>query len=238
MALKVAVLSDLHLEFGYYNYNLPDADCIILAGDIYSPQSNQTHVTDLLGQIDEKYGHDNVMMLEGNHEQYTGSADRLMHKRYNIVKDGVAFIGCTLWSGNESQMAYTSINDSSYIAGFTWCEMLKWHNSDVEFIRNALEEHADKKTVVFTHHLPSIECINERWLNSHNYIDMNYAFYTDLDYILNQYKPDTWIGGHTHDSLDKIHSNGHTRLVINPRGYARNGVDENKEFNPSKTIDI
>ncbi len=45
-----------------------------------------------------------------------------------------------------------------------------------------------------------------------------------------------WIHGHTHDSFDYL-VNG-TRIVCNPRGYARDGVNENPRFDPNLLIDV
>ena len=45
-----------------------------------------------------------------------------------------------------------------------------------------------------------------------------------------------WVHGHTHDSFDYT-VNG-TRVVCNPRGYAKNGVDENAGFDPNFTIRV
>jgi calcineurin-like phosphoesterase family protein len=45
-----------------------------------------------------------------------------------------------------------------------------------------------------------------------------------------------WIHGHTHDSFDyQVHG---TRVVCNPRGYVRDGVLENENFNPVFTVDV
>ena len=45
-----------------------------------------------------------------------------------------------------------------------------------------------------------------------------------------------WLHGHTHDSFD-YRING-TRVVCNPRGYARNGINENALFDPSLTLEV
>jgi hypothetical protein len=45
-----------------------------------------------------------------------------------------------------------------------------------------------------------------------------------------------WIHGHTHDSFDYL-LNG-TRIVCNPRGYARSGVNENPLFDPDLIIPV
>ncbi|MEO8655932.1 MAG: metallophosphoesterase, partial [Ramlibacter sp.] len=45
-----------------------------------------------------------------------------------------------------------------------------------------------------------------------------------------------WIHGHTHDSFD-YRMNG-TRVVCNPRGYAKNGVNENARFDPDFIAEV
>lgn len=45
-----------------------------------------------------------------------------------------------------------------------------------------------------------------------------------------------WIHGHTHDSFD--YSVYGTRVICNPRGYFRNGENENPGFNPGLCVDI
>jgi Icc-related predicted phosphoesterase len=49
---------------------------------------------------------------------------------------------------------------------------------------------------------------------------LNAGFITDLTRLIMQYSPELWIHGHVHDSFD--YRIGATRIVANPRGYARN----------------
>jgi hypothetical protein len=44
------------------------------------------------------------------------------------------------------------------------------------------------------------------------------------------------VHGHTHDSFD--YDLDGTRVVCNPRGYARGGVNENPRFDPHLTITV
>ena len=45
-----------------------------------------------------------------------------------------------------------------------------------------------------------------------------------------------WIHGHTHDSFD--YSVKGTRVLCNPRGYAKNGVNENAVFDAALVVQI
>ena len=45
-----------------------------------------------------------------------------------------------------------------------------------------------------------------------------------------------WVHGHTHDSFD--YEVAGTRVLCNPRGYARDGVNENAAFDPALVVSI
>jgi hypothetical protein len=45
-----------------------------------------------------------------------------------------------------------------------------------------------------------------------------------------------WVHGHTHDSFDYV-VNG-TRVLCNPRGYAKDGVNENVRFDPDLLVEV
>ena len=45
-----------------------------------------------------------------------------------------------------------------------------------------------------------------------------------------------WIHGHMHDSFD-YNVNG-TRVVCNPRGYVRDGINENARFDADLVVDV
>ena len=45
-----------------------------------------------------------------------------------------------------------------------------------------------------------------------------------------------WVHGHTHDTFD--YAIRGTRVICNPRGYAKDGVNENARFDPDLTIDL
>jgi hypothetical protein len=72
---------------------------------------------------------------------------------------------------------------------------------------------------------------------------VNAGFVSDLRHILDL--ADLWIHGHVHDSFD--YRVGATRVIANPRGYARNlnmaGAPadlkwENRAFDPALVIEV
>jgi hypothetical protein len=65
---------------------------------------------------------------------------------------------------------------------------------------------------------------------------LNACFVPDADYLADGSRVRLWVHGHTHDSFD-YRLNG-SRMVCNPRGYARNGVNENAAFDPDFMVEF
>ena len=87
-------------------------------------------------------------------------------------------------------------------------------------------------TVVITHHAPSRQSIHPRYAGS----ILNACFVSDAEHLFGTGRAQLWIHGHTHDSFDYA-VNG-TRVVCNPRGYAKAGANENPRFDPDLMIEI
>ncbi len=98
---------------------------------------------------------------------------------------------------------------------FTPEHALTQHKKAKEFLSTELSKPYDGKTVVITHHAPSLKCV-------HPTFGMNLiagSFMSNCDDLIEQ--ADLWMFGHTHSNLD-THI-GKCRLVSNQRGY----VNEN-----------
>lgn len=68
-------------------------------------------------------------------------------------------------------------------------------------------------TVVVTHHAPSSMSVSTRYKTD----PLSPAFASRLEAVMEEFSPNLWIHGHTHDAFDyEIYS---TRVVCNPRGY-------------------
>jgi hypothetical protein len=85
---------------------------------------------------------------------------------------------------------------------------------------------------VVTHHAPSPASIHPRFAAS----PLNACFVSNAEHLLDGDRVRLWIHGHTHDSFDYV-VNG-TRVVCNPRGYAKNGVNENPRFDAEFVVDV
>ena len=99
------------------------------------------------------------------------------------------------------------------------------------WLQSVLARPFDGKTVVVTHHAPSLKSIHSDYKSN----EWNPCFVSDLEKLMDGVG--FWVHGHTHSSFD--YQIGKTRVVCNPRGYP-NDLDgwENKEFNPSNVIFI
>ena len=65
---------------------------------------------------------------------------------------------------------------------------------------------------------------------------LNVNFVSDATWLLGGERTALWIHGHTHDSFD--YDVQGTRVLCNPRGYAKDGVPENPLFDPGLIVDI
>lgn len=121
--MKISLVSDLHLEFGYQE--LPGGDVLLLAGDIceYRTLKNDFHSTRLAdrepGTFFKAYDffyrecakYKKVFYVMGNHEHYHHRFDKTYNDLKAILPDnvvllekeaveyeGVVFLGATLWT--------------------------------------------------------------------------------------------------------------------------------------------
>ena len=132
--MKIALASDLHLEFGPISLENDGADVLILSGDIivandlkerdvynikgYADRSNKFHT--FFEECSARFPH--VIYVMGNHEHYHGDfakshrtlRDNLSHlrnlhvlEREYVTIDDVTFIGGTLWTDMNNGDALT-----------------------------------------------------------------------------------------------------------------------------------
>lgn len=251
--MKLNILSDLHVGFSALETPLNDADVVVLAGDVGPPRQAVQWALRLCKP---------VVFVPGNHEFYGGSIDgtaaelkRLcagtqIHVLDNneLVIDGVRFLGSTLWTdfmlfggGSERAAAIVQaqrlMRDFSRIrisektgTLFTPDDAAKLFARNAEWLERRLDVPHAGPTVVVTHHAPARPSIHPRFADSL----LNACFVSDAERLVGADRAQWWIHGHTHDSFDYV-LNG-TRVICNPRGYAKAGVNENARFDPDLTI--
>jgi predicted phosphodiesterase len=253
--MKLNILSDLHLSLGALAIPRNDADVVILAGDIARPREAVSWASGFAKP---------VLYVAGNHEFYgnsiAGAAKELRQlcagtnirvlDNDAVVIDGVRFLGTTLWTdfmlfgdGEQRaaaiQQALSFMRDFSRIrvgdaadALFTPGDSAALFKNQSGWLQARLGEAHAGPTVVITHHAPSRGSIHPRFAGSL----LNACFVSDAEHLVDAGRARLWIHGHTHDSFDYL-LNG-TRVVCNPRGYMKNGVNENPQFDPDFLVDV
>jgi predicted phosphodiesterase len=253
--MKLHILSDLHLGSGGFDRLETDADVVILAGDIARPQESVPWA--------RQFGKP-VLYVPGNHEFYGGSIDGTVDElrrscagtevhvlaEDEVILQGVRFLGATLWTDFElfdepaanaaaSAEARRLLRDFSRIRlaekgdiVFTPEDSATLFRRHAGWLKARLDASHEGPTVVITHHSPSKLSIHPRFADSL----LNACFVSDAERLLDGSRVQTWIHGHTHDSFD-YRVNG-TRVLCNPRGYSKDGVNENPLFDPAFLLDI
>lgn len=220
----------------------------MLAGDIARPQAAIGWMA-ALGKP--------VLYVPGNHEFYGASLDATVAELKRLaagtavhvldnearVLGGVRFLGSTLWTdfrlfGDGHGRTAAMREAARFIRDFQRIERFTPQHSAELFARNAawlaqrLAEPFPGPTVVVTHHAPSPKSIHPRFAGS----PLNACFVSDAERLVDGQRCVLWIHGHTHDSFDYL-LNG-ARVLCNPRGYARNGVNENPVFEAGRVIEV
>jgi predicted phosphodiesterase len=252
--MKLNILSDLHLGQGALDTPHNDADVVILAGDVSRPREAVAWAR----AIDKP-----VLYVAGNHEFYGDSIDGTLDSLRNscegtnvrllddnvAVLEGVRFVGSTLWTdfmllgvarredamreGQRFLRDFSRIRTSRHSAAiYTPADSAARFDVHRRFLAEQLAQPFAGPTVVITHHAPSPHSIHPRFRDSL----LNACFISDLEHLMDGRRACLWVHGHTHDSFDYV-VNG-TRVVCNPRGYAKNGVNENARFDPDFTIRV
>jgi Icc-related predicted phosphoesterase len=274
--MNVQIASDLHLELLRRDPRLrswqviepaPNAALLILAGDIH--QGAEAVEAFLDWPVP-------VLIVPGNHEAYEstiqtslaamraaaeGTQVRVLQREVAVI-EGVRFVAATLWSdpavmGEREAAARVALLqtmvDYRLIATdrpganpqdrLTIDETTDHHRRDRAWLETVINQDFDGPTVVITHHLPSQRSIAPRYAGSLS----NAGFVSELESLMGAERVQLWIHGHTHSSFDYIVAG--TRVVCNPRGYARGlGSNpeqarptlsfENPEFQPALLIEI
>ena len=253
--MKLNILSDLHLTVGGLERPSTDADVVILAGDIARPPQAAAWAQ----------GFDRpVIYVLGNHEFYGGSLDGTCEElrqlcygtnvhvldQDELVIGNVRFLGATLWTDfklyddDEANAVARSqarqvVRDFSRIRisangdrVFSPEDSTVLFEQQAQWLDDRLAQTQAGPTVVVTHHAPTRNSIHPRFAGS----PLNPSFVSNAQDLMSKDRVQLWIHGHTHDSFDYV-VNG-TRVICNPRGYAREGVNENPLFDPNLIIEV
>lgn len=234
--IKIQLASDLHLEMNKsFELTQTDSDIIVLAGDIAVGIKGAQYAI----KLHEKHKKP-VVYVPGNHEFYRHEYNELLseiksllepYQNVNLLDNssweykGVRFIGATFWTdfvGNGSQstkynmkVVNECLSDHHLIMFndelFTTCDALELHNLSRQWLEIELAKPYEGKTVVVTHHGPSLICQHPHFM----YSAISTGFLSDADELVKE--ADAWLFGHTHFNMDTVV--GDCRLVSNQLGY-------------------
>jgi Icc-related predicted phosphoesterase len=238
--MRIALASDVHLEFGYWEpVNPENADVLILSGDILvaSKIKDNNTFTDFLKQCKDNYKE--VVYVAGNHEHYHGN----FKENFSILSEESSrvgihylekshveigeylFIGGTIWTDLNKGDPYTLYDVSRYMNDYRLIynldsllrpeDTIEEHKNTLAYFKAVLSANRNKKAIVVGHHAPSKLSVKPRYEKD---ATINGAYNSDLsEFILDNQNIKLWTHGHTHDCFEYMI--GETKVVCNPRGY-------------------
>lgn len=113
----------------------------------------------------------------------------------------------------------------------TWRHVAVWHRASRDFLESELQRTGPwRKTVVVTHHAPSV-----RGIEPEPAVDVDAAYASHLDTLVAQ--ADLWVHGHVHRAREYAGTLG-GRVVQNARGYADTGLGKISGFQWNKVIEL
>jgi hypothetical protein len=249
--MKIREASDLHLEFGPLDLEFLGEDVLCLSGDInifndgiawarnYA-QVNDVHVVYIAGNHEfYRNSKHRTHTIDSTYEelQRVSETEEKLHflQDSSVDIDGVTFFGATLWTdfklfGNQPIAMFSAqrgMNDYNLIYERTYPNVdevviPEQIGARHEASKNALlqlllerKEVCDTELVIMTHHLPSMQSVAGRYADN----PCTPAYASNLDDLVDESGAAVWFHGHCHHSMD--YYIGNTRVICNPRGYAR-----------------
>lgn len=248
--------SDLHLEFERRpadRLTLPihrGTTALVLAGDVHNDVNGlDAFIRPLARRLP-------VVLVAGNHEYFTHEFESHrealrawaasipdVHFLENdaVEIDGITFLGATLWSNFDNANPQLMKKSTSMMADFAVIadrgdsgqrlrpeRILSEHQQSIAFLERELRARDPARTVVVTHHAPSLQSSRvkgEDW-------DLLYG--SDYDALIEDCGPALWIHGHVHHSFK--YTIGCTIVACNPRGYL--GYGPNRRFDAGRSFKL
>ncbi len=255
--MRVWVISDLHLEFGvpFVRPASLEADVLVCAGDLLTKgvaPSIKWLANNICASLPVIFVAGNHEFYGGAVQEGLRDARELADRYPNIhllennavdIED-VRFIGGTLWTdfrvlGGDPHLAMTAaqsgMNDYRKIKyakipyrKFRPIHAYRKYMETRTFVASELGKARGRKTVVVTHHAPSIRSIPTEFRND----PLAACYASDLESLIIEEQPDLWVHGHIHHRNDYFL--GGSRIVSNSRGYPSKGPI----FDPAFTVEI
>lgn len=264
--MRIQYVSDLHLHFADLVLPETDADVVVIAGDIDNGYMGIDWVINTATRHDkpflvvlgnhEHYGqHIHKVVPHWERRIASSPAAELVHilDRANpsIIVEDVLFLGSTLWTdmdkGDPLALAMTNygmmdfrrikIRKSGIYGGrlFRSEDSVIEHHKTLDAFRGARDDAWELPLVVISHHAPSYKSIDQEFKDTSN---LNGAYYSELEDIMEELRVSLWIHGHVHTSFDYMTNSNRTRVVCNPRGYSGYESQARHYFEADKVVTV
>ncbi|MGR9197569.1 metallophosphoesterase [Rhizobium leguminosarum] len=254
--MKLWIFSDLHLEFDPTPLVIPEADVAVCAGDVWTDGilPSLDWLTYVGRQMPVVFVPGNHEFYYSSVQEDLESARRQLGERpwqnvhflenSAVAVQGTRFVGTTLWTdyrllrspqpsmahAEEVMMDFARIKfRKSPYQRFRPIDVFRMHRDAVAYLKTTKNTDWDK-TVVVTHHAPSMRSIPEVYRND----PATPHFASDLEPLIHDLRPELWVHGHIHARADYMI--GDTRVICNPRGYPQEEGVSN--FDPGLIIDV
>lgn len=252
--MTIQYASDLHLEFprnlAFLKANPlpPQAALLILSGDIV-PFALMDQHRDFFQYLSDHF--EATYWLPGNHEYYhfdlaekSGVLDERIRPNVHLVNNLAVTIGearflfTTLWSKispanqwllERNVSDFRVIRDGRFRLSAERFNAL--HEESVQFLTAELQQPVAAKTIVATHHVPTLQHYPAKYKDSL----LNEAFAVELHELIDDTGPDCWIYGHHHCNTPEFLL-GRTRMLTNQLGYVHLG--ENWGFEGGRVVEV
>ena len=246
--MKIRILSDLHLELAKFQPAAADADVVVLAGDIHTNARG-------VRWAGKAFPNSMVLYLSGNHEFYGADMAEMRQKMRDkappnvrvlenevLLHGHIRFIAASLWTDFalfadpewNSEWAGMHMNDYYQIRAHD--QLLSpnmteaMHHESRAFIEAELARPHLGKTIVISHHAPSLHSTPVQHRNKR----ILAAYASHLDELVA--KADVWIHGHVHTACSyKI---GNCMVICNPRGYVTKRMVQQTGFVDPCVIEV
>jgi len=264
--MKLRVMSDLHLNFGFFEVPKGPADAetvLVLAGDVCEVEFGKSQYLDFFKDVTDRFRA--VLYVFGNHEYYgssylraydkfmntCGHLDRLKVMEEDAVDlDGVRFLGTTLWTDMDKSNPLTMRAAKEYMNDYN---AVRTGTLDKPYSRRLQPEDTVRDHYVMREWL--LNSVVQARLDGYKPVvvthhhpseqsvqenfkfnALNPCFYSDLHDEVFDNGPDLWCCGHMHTYIDYMVNK--TRVLCNPRGYhSKHGI-EKTGFNPNLVVEV
>lgn len=254
--MKLWIMSDLHLEFTPFSPPQVDADLVVLAGDIgkedrgiaWAAKRFSKPVVYVAGNH-EFYSTRPMQTIRHGLERAAAKHGIHLLERGRVDFGPVRVLGCTLWTdlllyereevsrGYAYEMndfcgaiAVSDPYDPTHRLPFTPDLSVAIHRSSVSWLEAELAKPWEGKTVIVTHHAPSMKSVSMRFLGD----QLNPCYASHLEYLAE--RADVWVHGHMHDAC--AYEIGKCRVICNPRGYSDRPENPDAPFRPDLVIEL